>query len=128
MAGVWEFAVLLLLIGAIALVVVPRMRRGGPRGADLMQGTLLVTGVSPPPDAVGQQFVTISGVINGPTVNEHVVYQRMVVDVNAWPTMGQLMPVVYSPKNPDNWSFAAQGPMPPMPPSRRPPPPPAPYR
>jgi hypothetical protein len=92
----------------------------------LMQGTLLVTGVSPPPDAVGQQFVTISGVINGPTVNEHVVYQRMVVDVNAWPTMGQLMPVVYSPKNPDNWSFAAQGPMPPMPPM--PPPPPAPYR
>jgi hypothetical protein len=125
MAGVWEFAVLLLLIGVIALVVVPRMRRGGPRGADLMQGTLLVTGVSPPPDAEGQQFVTISGVINGPTVNEHVVYQRMIVDVTAWPTTGQLMPVVYSPKNPDNWSLAAQGPQPPQPP---PPPPPAPYR
>jgi len=35
-----------------------------------------------------------------------VVYQRLAVDVNAWPTMGQLMPVVYSPKNPDNWFFA----------------------
>jgi hypothetical protein len=126
MAPVWEFAVLLLLIGAIALVVVPRMRKGGPRGGEVMQGTLLVTGVSPPPDAVGEQFVTISGVINGPTVNEHVVYQRMVVDVNAWPTMGQLMPVVYSPKNPDNWRFAPQGPLqPPGPPP--PPPPPAPY-
>jgi hypothetical protein len=111
---VWEFALVLLLLGAIALVVVPRMRRGGPRG-EVMHGTLLVTGVSPRPDADGQQFVTISGVINGPTVNEHVVYQRMVVDVGAWPTMGQLMPVVYSPKNPDNWSFAAAEP-PPLPP------------
>jgi hypothetical protein len=24
----------------------------------------------------------------------------MAVDVDSWPTMGQLMPVVYSPKNP----------------------------
>ena len=53
-----------------------------------------------------EQFVTISGVINGPTVNEHVVYQRMAVDVESWPTMGQLIPVVYSPKKPDNWTFA----------------------
>ena len=42
---------------------------------------LLVTGVSPRPDATGEQFVTITGVINGPTVNEHVIYQRMAVDV-----------------------------------------------
>ena len=101
----WEFAVLLLIIGALVLVLGPRFMRRGPRG-EMAQGTLLVTGVSPRPDATGEQFVTISGVINGPTVNEHVVYQRLAVDVNSWPTMGQLMPVVYSPKNPDNWFFA----------------------
>jgi hypothetical protein len=108
---VWEFAVLLLLLGAIALVVVPRMRKGGPRG-ELMHGTLLLTGVSPRPDAEGEQFVTITGVINGPTVNEHVVYQRMAVPVTQWPSMGQLMPVVYSPKNPDKWAFAPPEPPP----------------
>ncbi len=108
----WEFAVLLLIIGALVLVLGPRLRRG-PRG-EMAHGTLLVTGVSPRPDATGEQFVTISGVINGPTVNEHVVYQRMAVDVNSWPTMGQLMPVVYSPKNPDNWFFAPPESQPPV--------------
>jgi hypothetical protein len=113
----WEFAVLLLIVGALVLVLGPRfMRNRGPRG-EMAQGTLLVTGVSPRPDATGEQFVTISGVINGPTVNEHVVYQRLAVDVDSWPTMGQLMPVVYSPKNPDNWFFAppAQPPVAPPP-------------
>jgi hypothetical protein len=108
MAQVWEFG-LLLLLGAflgtfIANRYVGRGRRG-PRG-DLMSGTLLVTGVSPRPDAEGEQHVTIAGVITGPTVNEYAVYRRMVVDVNQWPTMGQLHPVVYSPRNPDNWRFA----------------------
>ena len=96
---------LLLLVGALVLVIGPRLRRRGP-GNDAATGTLLVTGVSPRPDATGEQFVTITGVINGPTVNEHVVYQQMAVDVNDWPTMGQLLPVVYSPKNPDTWFFA----------------------
>jgi hypothetical protein len=45
-------------------------------------------------------------VINGPSVNEHVVYQRWAVDVENWPSMGDLIPVVYSPKNPDNWRVA----------------------
>ena len=98
---------LLLLVGALVLVIGPRLRRRRP-GNDAATGTLLVTGVSPRPDATGEQFVTITGVINGPTVNEHVVYQQMAVDVNDWPTMGQLLPVVYSPKNPDNWRFAPQ--------------------
>jgi len=100
--------VLLLMIGALALLAAPWLRRRrGARGGDLLPGTLLVTGVSPRPDGVeGEQFVTITGVINGPNVNEHVVYQRMAVDVNAWPSMGALFPVVYSPKNPDNWNFA----------------------
>ena len=90
-----------LLVGLLAQRFIQR----GPRGA-LASGTLLVTGVSPRPDAVGEQYVTIAGVINGPTVNEHAVYQRMAVDVDAWPVMGELFPVVYSPKNPDNWRFA----------------------
>ena len=101
----WEFFVILLIVGALVLVLAPRIMRRGPGGVGV-QGTRLGTGVSPRPDATGEQFVTISGVINGPTVNEHVVYQRMAVDVNSWPAMGQLMPVVYSPKNPDNWNFA----------------------
>ncbi|WP_431233101.1 hypothetical protein ACQ856_28000 [Mycolicibacterium psychrotolerans] len=109
----WEFAVILLIVGALVLVLAPRLMRRGPRG-ETVHGTLLVTGVSPRPDATGEQFVTISGVINGPTVNEHVVYQRMAVDVNTWPTMGQLIPVVYSAKNPDNWFFAPPDQPPPL--------------
>ena len=106
MAAMVEFAVLLLIIGALALVVGPRlMGRRGPRG-EMLPGTLLVTGLSPRPDATGEQFVTITGVINGPGVDEHVVYQRMAVDTANWPTMGQLIPVAFSPKNPDNWVFA----------------------
>ena len=104
-----EFAAVLLILGALALVLGPRLMRRGARGGargEMAPGTLLVTGVSPRPDAPGEHFVTISGVITGPTVNEHVVYQRMAVDTANWPTMGQLIPVVYSPKNPDKWFFA----------------------
>ncbi|HEX3545295.1 MAG TPA: hypothetical protein VHU62_01795 [Mycobacterium sp.] len=112
----WEFTVLLVLIGAVVLLAAPRImgRRGA--GNDWLPGSLLVTGVSPRPDAAGVQYGTITGVINGPTVNEHVIYQRLEVDVDAWPTMGALFPVVYSPKNPDNWRFAPQDGPPPMPP------------
>ncbi len=87
------------------------MRRRGIRG-ELAHGTLLVTGVSPRPDATGEQFVTITGVITGPTVSEHVVYQQMAVDVDDWPVMGALLPVVYSPRNPDKWAFAPPEPPP----------------
>lgn len=112
-----EFFFILLLVGALVLLLGPRLMKNGPRG-ERAPGTLLVTGVSPRPDAEGEQFVTISGVINGPTVNEHHVYARLAVDVNSWPSMGALMPVVYSPKNPDNWSFAP----PTVPPTDAPPP------
>lgn len=106
---------LVLLIGAVVLIAGPWiMRRRGVRG-ELAQGTLVVTGVSPRPDETGRAFVTITGVINGPTVNEHIVYQRLEVGVDEWPTMGQLFPVVYAPKNPDNWAFAPAG-QPPAPP------------
>lgn len=102
---------LLLLVAVLAVFLAQRFIRRGPRG-ELQSGTLLVTGVSPRPDATGEQFVTIAGVINGPTVNEHAVYQRMAVDVGQWPTIGQLLPVVYSAKNPDNWKIAPSQPPP----------------
>ena len=102
----WQFTVLVVLLGAVAVLAAPWIRRRRGVGGDWTQGTLLVTGVSPKPDATGEQFVTITGVINGPTVDEHVVYQQLAVDVNHWPTMGELFGVMYSPKNPDNWAFA----------------------
>jgi hypothetical protein len=104
---VFEFAVILLLVGAIAVLAAPWIMRRRGAGSDWVHGTMLVTGVSPrPDDLTGEQFVTITGVINGPTVSEHVVYQQLAVDVNEWPTMSQLFDVVYSPRNPDNWRFA----------------------
>ena len=100
---------MLLIIGALALLIVPRYLKRGPKGAqDSARGELLITGVSPRPEgAVGEQYVTITGVIKGPTVLEHVVYQQLAVDVQDWPTIGQLLPVDYSMKNPDNWRIAA---------------------
>ena len=118
-----EFFFILLLVGALVLLLGPRLMKNGPRG-ERAQGTLLITGISPKPDEVGEQFVTISGVLTGPTVNEHHVYARMAVDVSQWPSMGDLIPVVYSPKNPDNWNFAPPDAPPPM---DAPPAPPQPY-
>ena len=135
-----EFLAIVVILGVLAMIIVPRVRnrgpggamgggggaRGGGRGGGGVHGTLLVTGLSPRPNEdVGEHFVTITGVINGPTVNEHVVYQRMAVDVNNWPTMGQLIPIVYSPKNPDKWNFAP--PEQPEPLEPPPPTPPSPY-
>ncbi len=104
MGRVWEFWTLLLLIAILAVVVAPRFIRPGPGGGPVA-GTLLVTGVSPQPEATGEQYVTLAGVIHGPTVSEYETYQRIAVDVDEWPTVGQLLPVVYSPRNPDNWSL-----------------------
>lgn len=105
MTRVWEVGVLLLLIAVLAGFLVPRFLHRG-MGRDAVDGTLLITGVSPRPDTVGEQYVTITGVINGPTVNEHVVYQRMALDVDHWPSIGELMPVRYSARNPDKWNIA----------------------
>jgi hypothetical protein len=105
---VWEIAIVLVLLGALALLAAPWIRRRRGIGGDWVQGQLLVTGVSPRPDATGEQLVTVTGVINGPTVNEHVVYQQLAVDVDQWPMMGQLFPVMYKPANPDIWAFGAQ--------------------
>jgi hypothetical protein len=111
---VWEIAMILVMLGVLVAIAAPWIMRRRPVGTDWQHGQLLVTGVSPRPDETGEQFVTITGVINGPTVDEHVVYQRLAVDVNQWPTMGQLFPVAYSPKNPDNWRFAPPEGLPPQ--------------
>jgi hypothetical protein len=103
---VWEIGMLLLLVAILAMFVAPRLIRRGP-SADQLSGTLLITGVSPRPDAAGEQYVTITGVIDGPTVNEYTVYQRMAVNVENWPAVGDLRPVVYSQRNPDKWAFAS---------------------
>ncbi|TPG32777.1 hypothetical protein [Mycolicibacterium hodleri] len=111
----WEFAVLLLVVGGLVLLVGPRImgRRGpggsrgrGGLGGQTAPGTLVVTGVSAGPDSDGSQFVTITGVINGPTVREQEVYARLMMAVGTAPTIGQLMPIVYSTKNPEKWGFA----------------------
>ncbi len=109
MVLVWEILVLVLLVGGIVLLMGPRIRgrRGsGTAGGQGASGTLLVTGVSAGAESDGSQFITITGVINGPTVREHEVYARMTMPVGTAPSMGQLMPVVYSTKNPDKWGFA----------------------
>jgi hypothetical protein len=105
---VWELFSLVLLVSIAVGFVAPRFIGRGPRGTTL-SGTLLITGVSPRPDEDGDQFVTIAGVIDGPTLNEYSVYQRMVVNVDNWPTVGELKPVVYSQRNPNNWTFALPG-------------------
>ncbi|MGV0791521.1 hypothetical protein [Mycolicibacterium sp. XJ1819] len=116
-----EIVMVLVLLGALAILLAPWIRRRRGVGSDWVHGTLLVTGVSPRPAEAGEQFVTITGVINGPTVNEHVIYERLALDAANWPTMGQLFEVTYSPKNPDNWAFAAAAP--PAPPTSGEPPP-----
>jgi hypothetical protein len=109
---VLEIAIIIVLIGAMVALAAPWIMRRRGAGANWVSGNLLVTGVSPRPDATGEQFVTITGVINGPTVNEHVVYQQLAIDVDDWPTMGQLFPVVYAPNHPDKWTFAPPQAMP----------------
>ncbi|MGA8328906.1 MAG: hypothetical protein WB777_06395 [Mycobacterium sp.] len=106
----WEILSLVVLVAFVAGFLAPRFFRRGPR-ADWLSGTLLITGVRPrPADAAGEQIVTIAGVVDGPTLNEYSVYQRMTADVEKWPTVGELKPVVYSQRNPDKWAFAPSDP------------------
>jgi hypothetical protein len=102
---VWEILSVLLLIALGVGILAPRLFRQRPSG-DSLSGTLLITGVSPRPDALGEQYVTITGVIDGPTVSDYTVYLRMTADVEHWPAVGELKPVVYSQRNPDKWMFA----------------------
>jgi Na+/proline symporter len=114
---VWEILAVAFLAAILVSMLAPRLFRRSPgagAGAGSLSGTLLITGVSPKPDATGRQYVTITGVIDGPTVSDFTVYQRMVVDVDRWPSIGELKPVVYSERNPEKWAFAPAEP-PPLP-------------
>ena len=105
----WEILVVAFLVAIMVSLVAPRLLHRGP-GAGSVSGTLLITGVSPKPDATGEQYVTITGVIDGPTVTDFTVYQRTIADVDRWPSIGELRPVIYSQRNPEKWAFAPADP------------------
>jgi hypothetical protein len=106
---VLEILAVAFLVAIMVSLIAPRLFHRGP-GAASLSGTLLITGVSPKPDATGEQFVTITGVIDGPTVSDFTVYQRMTTDVERWPSVGDLRPVIYSERNPEKWAFAPSEP------------------
>lgn len=85
---VWEFVVLIVLLGALVLLAAPwtrdvRVARFGWDAADHRRQSAA--------GRHGGKFVTVAGVINGPNVNEHRVYGRIAIDVAEWPTVGQLV-------------------------------------
>ncbi|WP_194853212.1 hypothetical protein [Nocardia sp. SYP-A9097] len=103
--------VFILVIGG-ALVAAISMFRRGRAGAQMVapeSGILYVTGVSPRPDATGEQYVTLSGSISGPMVVAHEVYGRFAWDVNQWPSIGDQIPVTYPAGKPDHWQLAHPG-------------------
>ncbi|MGW4365250.1 hypothetical protein ACWEKT_06355 [Nocardia takedensis] len=108
-----EIAMLIIMVTTlVAMIVLYRRGRGGggfAGGAQPEQGSLYVTGVSPVPDALGEQFVTITGTLSGPTVPERVVYGRFVWEVHRWPSIGDHFPVVYPSGKPDRWQILRPG-------------------
>ncbi len=82
---------------------------GGGRAGATESGTLYVTGVSPLPDVPGEQYVTISGSISGPSVVAHEVYGRFAWDTNQWPSPGDQIPVAYPEGKPDRWQLGHPG-------------------
>lgn len=101
---------LIIMVGALAGVLALYLR--GRRGVQLTEpevGTLYLTGVSPRPDAMGEQFVTLTGNLTGPSVPGEVVYGRFVWDVGNWPSIGDTLTVVYPPGKPQRWQIAAPG-------------------
>ena len=72
--GVAELAIMLLIIGAIALVAAPWIMRKRGVGNDWVPGTLLVTGVSPRPgDLTGEQYAAALG----DALGEEVLYRPL---------------------------------------------------
>ncbi|MFI5779295.1 hypothetical protein [Nocardia sp. NPDC051570] len=105
-----EFAFIVMVAGAlIALFARYRRSRGGNTLAQPETGTLHVTGVSPRPAAQGEQYVTITGTISGPTVPGETVYGRFAWDVNQWPSPGDAITVVYPMGKPQNWQIGHPG-------------------
>jgi hypothetical protein len=107
MVGMVQFAMLVIMVAALVSLVVLYMRgRNGSKLAQGESGSLYVTGVSPRPDAIGEQYVTITGNLTGPSVPGTVVYGRFAWDVNNWPAIGDYMPAVYPPGKPERWQLA----------------------
>ncbi|APB00671.1 hypothetical protein [Nocardia seriolae] len=115
-----------LLIGAALAATLVYFRRGNGGGSralggdpisawrnaapiGLESGTLHVTGVSPRPDMPGEQYVTISGSISGPSVVAHEVYGRFAWDTFQWPAVGDQIPVAYPTGKPDKWQLEHPG-------------------
>ncbi|WP_040837022.1 hypothetical protein [Nocardia brevicatena] len=104
----FEVAMLVIMVGALVgmLALVLRGRRGTRIPEQAEVGTLYLTGVSPRPDAVGEQFVTVTGNLTGPTEPGTVVYGRFVREVHEWPSIGDTLTVVYPPGKPQKWQIA----------------------
>lgn len=110
MVDMLEFASLVILTAVLVSLIVFAIRgRHGFRPANPENGTLHVTGVSPRPDAPGEQYVTITGNLTGPSVPGTVVYGRFACDTNSWPEIGDLLTVVYPPGKPDRWQISHPG-------------------
>lgn len=78
-------------------------RRNRGQAANLEQGILYVTGVSPLPEMTGEHYVTITGTLTGPSVTGTVVYRRFAWDAAHWPAIGDQLTVAYPPHKPDSW-------------------------
>ncbi len=105
-----EFAfIVMLALVLIGLFTVYRRGRAGKAPAQPETGTLHVTGVSPRTAAQGEQYVTITGTITGPTVPGETVYGRFAWDVNQWPSPGEDITVVYPMGKPDRWQINHPG-------------------
>lgn len=102
-----------LIIGGALAAALMYYRRGNGRAGGFgggavapETGTLYITGVSPRPDAPGEQYVTISGSISGPSVVAHEVYGRFAWDTTQWPAIGDRIPVAYPTGKPDHWQMS----------------------
>ncbi|MCX4093910.1 hypothetical protein [Nocardia sp. alder85J] len=114
-----QIGFIVVLAGVVVALITQyrRGRTGGGRGAGrswrnppaVESGTLYVTGVSPRPAAQGEQFVTLTGTVSGPSVAGETVYGRFVWDVGQWPSPGDQFPVVYPPGKPDRWQIEHPG-------------------
>lgn len=106
-----QIVFIVIIVGAlVSMLTLYRRGRGSYRGAGQAEsGTLYVTGVSPRPAAQGEQYVTITGTISGPSVGGETVYGRYAWDVNQWPSPGEAIPVTYPPGKPQNWTLAHPG-------------------
>lgn len=119
-----QLTFILLIAGGLAVAVMyyrrgtgaARAVPGNPSGTlfnrspvNLESGTLYVTGVSPRPDQPGEQYVTLSGSISGPSVVAHEVYGRFAWDTFQWPAPGDQIPVAYPAGKPDHWQLDHPG-------------------